>query len=297
MLSLCTKYWQIMLTQGVAFGIASSGISLPALLLATQWFSSKRGLATGIVAAGSSLGGVYPFIAPRLISSNGFPTTVRWTALMQSILLIIANMLVSTSFEPKGWQKKKSASLHAFKSWPWIAFVLGCFFVMWAYSHQLNYLPQMAAQAGVPLQLAQYTVTIANAGSMIGRVVPGFLSDRLGQFSMVYFVSTLSGVLVLAFWLPLDYHQSTAGIIIFALLFGFASGGFVSLDPPCVVELAKGKVEEIGVKLRGFCLAVALGALTGLPVEGAIRDQGGPGKGFVGLMIYTGGILTAQREF
>lgn len=102
---------------------------------------------------------------------------------------------------------------------------------------------------------------------------------------MMYFVSTLSGMLVLAFWLPLDYHPSTAGIIIFAHPFGFASG-LVSLDPPCVVELAKGKVEEIGMKLRGFCLAVVLGALTRLPIEGAIRDQGGPGKGFVGLMIY-----------
>lgn len=133
--SVSTKYWQITHAQGVAPGIASSGISLPALLLATQWFSSKRGLATGIVAAGSSLGGVYPSMVPRLISSNGFPTTVRWIALMQSILLIIANMLVSTSPEPKGLQKKESAGLHAFKSWHWIAFVLGCFFVMWAYSH------------------------------------------------------------------------------------------------------------------------------------------------------------------
>ena len=42
------------------------------------------------------------------------------------------------------------------------------------------------------------------------------------------------------------------------------------------------------MKLRGFCLAVALGALTGLPIEGAIRDQGGPGQGFV---IYTGAVL------
>lgn len=216
MLSLCTKHWPIMLAQGVAFGIASSGISLPALVLATQWFSLKRGLATGIVAAGSSLGGVvYPFMVPRLISPNGFPAAVRWTALTQSILLIIANMLVSTPFEPKGWQKKESAGLHAFKSWPWIAFVLGCFFVMWGLFAPLNYLPEMAAQAGVS-QLAQYTVAIANAGSMIGRIIPGFLSDRLGQFNMMYFVSTLSGVLVLAFWLPLEYHPSTAGIIIFA---------------------------------------------------------------------------------
>lgn len=100
MFGLCTKYWQIMLTQGVAFGIASSCISLPALVLATQWLSSKRGLATGIFAASSSLGGVvYPSPA------------VRRAALMQSILLIIANVLVSIPFKQKGWQKKESAGL------------------------------------------------------------------------------------------------------------------------------------------------------------------------------------------
>ena len=76
---------------------------------------------------------------------------------------------------------------------------------------------------------------------MIGRIVPGFLSDCLEQFNMMYFVSTLSGVLVLAFQLPLEYHPTTAGIIIFALLFDFASGGFVSLSLPCAVELAEGK--------------------------------------------------------
>ncbi|EXK98251.1 hypothetical protein FOQG_01221 [Fusarium oxysporum f. sp. raphani 54005] len=65
MLSLCTQYWQVMLTQGVAFGLAAAGLSLPAMATATQWFSTKKGLAVGIVSAGSSLGGViYPCMIP-----------------------------------------------------------------------------------------------------------------------------------------------------------------------------------------------------------------------------------------
>jgi MFS family permease len=48
MLSLCTKYWQVMLTQGVTFGLAAAGLSLPAMATATQWFSTKKGLAVGI---------------------------------------------------------------------------------------------------------------------------------------------------------------------------------------------------------------------------------------------------------
>ncbi|KAK7710018.1 hypothetical protein SLS57_008516 [Botryosphaeria dothidea] len=288
MLSLCKTYWQVMLAQGVAFGFATSGLSLPAMTLATQWFSTRRGLAVGIVSCGSSLGGVvFPLMIPRLVEEVGFASAVRWVALLQGILLGVANVLCSTPFPPTGRQKGgASAGLKAFKSLPWLFFVLGCFFTMWGLFAPLNYLPEMAAQNGMSEQMAQYTLAIANAGSVVGRVLPGWLSDHAGQFNVMTIVSSLSGVLVLCFWLPLELHPSSAGIIVFALLYGFCSGGFVSLGAPCVVSLAEGKLDEIGLKLGGFCLAIALGALTGLPIEGAIKDR--EGDGFVGLMVYAG---------
>ncbi|EFE40550.1 hypothetical protein TRV_04716 [Trichophyton verrucosum HKI 0517] len=297
MLSLCKEYWQVMLAQGVAFGFAAAGLSLPAMATATQWFSTKKGLAVGIVSAGSSLGGIiYPCMLPRLIKEVGFASAVRWTALMQGILLIVANVLCSSPFPPLGKEpaaeKDKIASsssgLQGFKSWPWAFFILGCFFTMWGLFAPLNYLPEMAALHGFG-DFAQYTLAIANAGSLIGRIVPGWASDIIGQFNAMCLVTTLSGVLVLAFWLPLEFHTSLPGVIIFALLFGFVSGGFVSLGPPCVVSLADDRVDEIGVKLGGFCLAIALGALTGLPIEGAIKDR--EGDKFIGLMCFAGATM------
>lgn len=160
MLSLCKEYWQVMLAQGVAFGLASSGLSLPAMALATQWFSSKRGLAVGIVACGSSLGGViYPFMIPRLVDSVGFAAAIRWTALLQGVLLLIANLLCSTPFPPKRkLEKKQSAGLKAFKSLPWGFFVLGCFFTMWVsararpeYDGKSEHLLQLPTVAVFPL--------------------------------------------------------------------------------------------------------------------------------------------------
>ncbi|KAF4213441.1 hypothetical protein CNMCM8980_006327 [Aspergillus fumigatiaffinis] len=313
MLSLCTKYWQVMLAQGVAFGLAAAGLSLPAMATATQWFSTKKGLAVGIVSAGSSLGGViYPCMLPRLIEQVGFASAVRWTALMQGILLFIANLLCSSPYPPLGRGSKgtstekdatdapsRSSGLRGFKSLPWGFFVLGCFFTMWGLFAPLNYLPEMAALHGYQ-DFAQYTLAIANAGSLVGRIVPGWISDIIGQFNTMCIVTSLSGVLVLAFWLPLEFHTSLAGIIVFALLFGFVSGGFVSLGPPCVVSLAEDRVDEIGVKLGGFCLAIALGALTGLPIEGAIKDR--EGNKFTGLMCFAGatmilgGICTATAR-
>lgn len=325
MLSLCKTYWQIVLAQGVAFGLATSGLSLPAMTLATQWFSSRRGLAVGMVSCGSSLGGVvFPLIIPVLVERVGFASAVRWVALLQGILLVIANVLCSSPFPPKknvsGQNQVPSAGFRAFKSLPWLFFVLGCFFTMWVSNHfslqqaassgicllripplfdcmlilllqglfaPLNYLPEMAAQKNVmSTQMAQYTLAIANAGSVFGRIVPGWASDHLGQFNVMTTVSLLSGVLCLAFWLPLEFSPSFPGIIVFALLYGFCSGGFVSLGAPCVVSLAEGKMDEIGLKIGGFCLAIALGALTGLPIEGAIKDS--QADSFVGLMIFAG---------
>lgn len=300
------------MAQGVAFGFATSGLSMPAMTLATQWFSSKRGLAVGIVSCGSSFGGViFPIAIPLLIDRVGFSSAVRWIALLQGILLAIANVLCSTPFPPKGkiQPDMPSAGLKAFKSLPWLFFVLGCFFTMWASKTirtfcslaqfarltltpqglfaPLNYLPEMAAKSGVmSSEMAQYTLAIANAGSVFGRVVPGWASDHVGQFNVMTIVSLLSGALCLAFWLPLGIEPSFPGIIVFAVLYGFCSGGFVSLGAPCVVSLAEGKLDEIGLKLGGFCLAIALGALTGLPIEGAIKDI--DGDNFIGLMIFAG---------
>ncbi|KAF5677656.1 monocarboxylate transporter [Fusarium denticulatum] len=293
MLSLCTKYWQVMLAQGVAFGLAAAGLSLPAMATATQWFSTKKGLAVGIVSAGSSLGGViYPCMIPRLIEEVGFATAVRWTALLQGVLLVIANALCTSPFPPLGKVSRPakkanvpSSGINRSKRGPWVFFVLGCFFTMWGLFAPLNYLPEMASLHGYK-DFAVYTLAIANAGSLFGRIVPGWVSDRIGSFNTMIIVTGFSGVLVLTFWLPLEFHTSKGGIIVFALLFGFASGGFVSLGPPCVVSLAEDRVDEIGFKLGGFCLAIALGALTGLPIEGAIKDR--EGDRFTGLMCFAG---------
>ncbi|RMJ26846.1 Major Facilitator Superfamily [Aspergillus sp. HF37] len=292
MLSLCTEYWQVILAQGFAFGLGAAGLSLPAMATATQWFSSKKGLAVGIVSSGSSLGGIiYPCMLPRLIEQVGFASAVRWTALMQGVLLLVANALCSSPFPLLGKAaspEKKNApqkGIQKFKSWPWAFFVTGCLFTMWGLFAPLNYLPVMVSRNGMD-DFSQYSLAIANAGSLVGRIVPGWASDRIGQFNAMSLVTLLSGVLVLAFWLPLEFHPSLAGIIVFALLYGFVSGGFVSLGPPCVVALADNRVDDIGVKLGGFCLGIALGALTGLPIGGAIKDR--EGDSFIGLMCFAG---------
>jgi MFS family permease len=107
--------------------------------------------------------------------------------------------------------------------------------------------------------LAQYTLAMINAGSMVGRILPGFLSDHVGQFNVMALVSTLSAIALLAIWLPVYYFPTDGGVIFFSLFYGFVSGGYTSLLSPCVVALVDGQVANLGLKFGIACLCLAFG--------------------------------------
>lgn len=78
MTSLSTEYYQLILAQGLGCGLAFGIIFSLAVAVPAHWFFAKRGLAYGVVAAGSSIGGViFPIMTQRLIPMIGFPWTMR----------------------------------------------------------------------------------------------------------------------------------------------------------------------------------------------------------------------------
>ena len=77
------QIWQQFLTQGLLFGFTVAFGVQPALAVVGQHFKRKRALAMGIVAGGSSVGGVcVPIMFSRLIPSIGFGWSVRVGALI-----------------------------------------------------------------------------------------------------------------------------------------------------------------------------------------------------------------------
>ena len=115
------------------------------------------------------------------------------------------------------------------------------------------------------LDLAQYTLSIINAGSIIGCIVPGFLSDYMGQFNVMVLVSVFSAVAQLAIWLPVYYASTHSGIIFFAAFYGFVPGGYTSLLLPCVVALVDGHVADLGLGFGVACLCLAFGFVIHIP--------------------------------
>ncbi|RDW56590.1 MFS transporter-9 [Coleophoma crateriformis] len=276
MTSLCTQYYQIILAQGLGFGLGACGIFTTCFVCPGQWFERRRGLALGIVTSGSSLGGViFPFFVAQLIPQVGFNGTVRYTALFIGILLLIACCLVNSRMPRKPFPKDLlwfDFKLFADKSFA--LYTIGAFLVMWGLWAPFDYLPSMAQKAGFSPSLSIYLISILNAASVPGRILPGHLADKFGYFNTMTIVCLLAGISIIALWIPFDYSPSHAGIIIFAAVYGFLSGAFISLIMPCAAK--SGSLQTLGQRFGTFQGVIAFSCLTGLPISGAILNtQGG----------------------
>lgn len=86
----------------------------------------------------------------------------------------------------------------------------------------------------------------------------------------------------LVIWLP---AKSPAGIIAFAIVFGFGSGTFVSMSPTLVAQITK-DLTKIGVRNGAATASYSVGAIFGPPAGGAILAA--CGGHYYGLQIFTG---------
>lgn len=68
MLSLATKYWQVLLAQAFCIGIGTGGLFVPSVAILSTYFTTKIATAMGLAAAGSSIGTSSSFVLHEFTS-------------------------------------------------------------------------------------------------------------------------------------------------------------------------------------------------------------------------------------
>ncbi|KUI56393.1 Riboflavin transporter MCH5 [Cytospora mali] len=283
MTSLSSQYYQFFLAQGVCAAIASSAIFNGCMTSVVSWFFKRRAAAFGVMVSGSSLGGtVMPIMIQQLIPKIGFGWTMRIVAFIFLGLLSISCVTVKSRLPPRPKPLVVADYLAGFKEPVYALTLAASFFFFWGMFIPFNYILLQAQAAGMDTTLVQYLLPIINAVSIFGRIIPGIIADKVGRYNVIIFITGLSAVITLAVWIPAS--DSTAAIIVFAILFGFASGGYISLTPTLIAQISD--IRQIGVR-NGTAFAVqSFGALTGSPIAGAIvARQGGS---YLGLQLFCG---------
>jgi MFS family permease len=245
------------------------------------WFNKKRGAAFGIAVSGSSIGGViFPIMTSRLVRQVGFGWTMRISAFIILFLLIIANLTVRANHPPFPQKVTKEQLLRPFTETEFVLVLLGFFCFTYGIFVPINYLPAQALDAGMRADLIEYLIPILNAASLFGRIISGVLGDKIGKYNIFIVVCYLSGIWILALWIP---GTNAAAFISFAALFGFTSGAYVSLIAPLVMQISP--IAEIGFRTGLLFLNNSIGGLTTNPISGAILDSS---SGWVGVKVFAG---------
>jgi MFS family permease len=111
-------------------------------------------------------------------------------------------------------------------------------------------------------------IPILSAASTVGRLIPNYLSDTLGRFTVLLAALSLSAILTLTLWLP---SSSPSSLVAYSALFGFSSGALVSLFPACVAQISP--MEQIGVRTGVMFGIVSLACLIGSPIGGQLLEE------------------------
>ncbi|KAK9428110.1 MFS general substrate transporter [Lipomyces doorenjongii] len=281
MTSLCKEYYQFILAQGVLGGIDVGFLFTPAVSAINHYFTRKRGMALGISTGGSSIGGVLFPVALKstLYSKLGFGWGVRVIAFVERL-----PHRRGTLFLPK-----------AFLQLSYTVFTAGIFLTVWGMFVPFFYLSSYAIeQTHFGYTLAFYLLAIMNDASLFGRIIPGFVADRIGRMNIFVFVAVATGIIVLC-WPKTSSHP---GLVVWAILFGFFSGAVISLFPAGFAQITPNP-QMIGTYMGQALAIISIAGLTGTPIAGAIPDRYGweATSIFGGTSLLAGAGLAAMGRF
>lgn len=254
-----------------------------------SWLSFTMSILRKEYAINFYLGAVlYPIMLQRLIPKIGFPWTVRIIAFMvlASMVIVGAVMRVRIMKDPP---KRKVLDLKHFKDIPYLLSCLS-FFVSFLGLYVFYYYINLYAMevVGTPPDLASYLLAILNAGSFFGRLLPNYVAGHLGLMN----VQIIFGIMSSALAFTLLRIKSTAGVIVFTVIYGFVSAPYVSLPIPIVTSLSPDK-SIWGTRLGMSFAIIGLGALIGGPAAGAILGNGSD-RNWTGLIIWCGTMFMAS---
>lgn len=269
MTSLARDYWQFILGQGVCIGIGCGFAYVPSAALLSQYFRQRQALALGIASTGSPIVGIiFPILFSRLQPTLGFPWACRIVAFVVLLLCLIPAFLLQVRTPPSG-PVRSIVDRSALHDRRFMLFICGSFIAFLSLYIGYFYIQLFAVKSQIgPSDFSAYYVTLLNAGSIPGRLIPNYLADHWGHLNTQIVLSALTAVVMFA-WMGI---QNMGGLMAFALFYGAFTGGVMSILPPVTVALSPDP-SRIGTRMGMVTFAAGVAVLVGPPIAGVIIND------------------------
>jgi NNP family nitrate/nitrite transporter-like MFS transporter len=278
------KTYPEMLVAALGVGVAGGSFAVGVAYVSRFYPQARQGTVLGIFGAGNVGAAVTKFLAPFVLVAFGWQAVAEiWAAAL--VLTALAFWFIAPSdlaLEPKQAAKSFFGEFAALKNVQVWRFSLYYFFSFGAFVALALWLPRyMIGVYGFDIETAGMLAAFFSIPASIFRAYGGYLSDRIGARTVMYWTLGVSALVLLILSLPpanvlmrgisgpLAVHFENGPIVFVALV--FVLGFFMSLGKaavykhipsyyPADVGAVGGLVGMIG-GLGGFVLPIAFGFL------------------------------------
>lgn len=287
--SISTEYWHIILAQGVCIGLGMCCISIPSIAIVPMYFRTRRATAMATSTVGSGLGAtVYPLIFQAANKSVGFGWAVRIMGFMVLVSCAFSYAIIQPRIrranivnEQKTLSFKFFIDTTAFRETTYLLFCVAIFFNNLSFFNPSYYVQSYALSHGMTeANGGLYILSILNACTIPGRIIPSMIADRVGGLNTFIVVCGLCSACIF-YWIS---AENAAGNISFAVLYGFFSGSVVSLASVVLTSITP-DLRRLGTRIGMVSILKGIGSLIGPPISGSIIHATGS---YLGVQIFSG---------
>jgi oxalate/formate antiporter len=281
--------WALYFTYGVICGFGTGIIYVGIIGLMVRWFPDRRGLATGLAAAGYGFGAIFTsFPIDSMIKSSGYAHTLVVWGIIQGIIGIIAAQWLRTP--PEGWvpagyspatasttQTKHSYTPREMLQNPifWLLFIMmsmmstsGLMVVsnVGPFANEYKVAQVLVlGMAALPLSL-----TLSRLTNGLTRPFFGWVSDHIGRESTMALAFSLECAAILVLFAFID--RPALFVVLTGLVF-FGWGEIFSLFPSTLTDTFGAKFAATNY---GFLyIAQGVGSILGGPAAAYLHQRTG----------------------
>lgn len=286
--SFVKQRWQLFLSQGVCFGFGMGFLFVGSVGITPQWFHRRRGLAMGINAAGSGLGGlIYSLAVGAIIPRLGLSWAFRILGIVAcAVNVICANLLrdrntaVGSRFKAFHFPLLKRPEFILFLGWG--------IFTMLGYVALLFSIANFALSVGLSAHQSSIISALLNLGQGLGRPFVGMFSDKLGRINIASFLSFLCGLFCLLIW---TFARSMGLVSFFAVLVGTVAGTYWATVAPVLAEIIGLKDLPCGLSITWLVLVAP--TTVAEPIALILRDNNSENRVYLDVQLFTGLVYIA----
>ncbi|WVR03298.1 hypothetical protein IAU60_000289 [Kwoniella sp. DSM 27419] len=268
-----TKPWHLLITVGIFYPVACA-LYFPCATLMFEWFHAKRGLAFGILYAGTGVGGsIFPFVMQGLLNRFGYKAAmvsmgIGYGFLGLAALFAIRRRVPLSRYDHAGAERRRATMDWSF--YKRREFFLGTITILMTSLGNFIpslWIPSYAEEIGLHKPNGTALIAIMNAASVVGTAGLGWLSDRSSLRTTVL-ISCVGSASACAFlW---GFGTSSGVLVTFALAFGMLGMSFTALWSKMIGYAAKDDPSAISLVFSIFAAMRGIGNLSSGPVSEAL---------------------------